>query len=152
MIMLLMCFLSGVIFAIGLGLSGMTQPQKITDFLNVLGNWDPSLLMVMLGAAGTYFIGQSLILKRSIPLLASRFSLPTRSNIDRRLIIGAALFGIGWGLVGFCPGPAITALVTGDAAVIIFVLAMGMGMYVYEVLDLRISTSPDGSTNLASKG
>ena len=128
---LLMIFLSGVLFALGLGISGMTQPEKIVAFLNVVGEWDPSLIFVMLGASMTYLTGYGFILKRSKPILAESFSLPTRRDIDPPLVFGSLLFGLGWGLVGFCPGPALVALVTGYDSVLIFVLAMGFGMYFF---------------------
>ena len=137
-------FLFGVLFAIGLGVAGMTQPQKVIGFLDVLGQWDPSLAVTMLGAVVVYFVLYQLIIRTDKPLLASEFALPTRRDIDRPLIVGAALFGAGWGLGGFCPGPAIAASVTGNSFVLIFVLAMGVGMYAYEVLDIRFATDPDG--------
>jgi len=148
---LVMIFISGVVFALGLGVSGMTQPEKVTSFLNIAGNWDPSLALVMLGATVTYLIGHILILRRPAPALAKTFTLPARRDIDRPLVIGSALFGVGWGLVGFCPGPALVALVTGYESVIIFVLAMGVGMYAFEVLDLRFAKEPDGGAGLIVK-
>ena len=141
-------FLSGVLFALGLGISQMTQPQKITNFLNFIGDWDPSLLLVMAGATGVYFIAHQLILRRTAPVMGKRFQLPTRREIDRPLIMGAALFGIGWGMVGFCPGPALASIVTGNESVLIFVLAMGIGMYAFEVLDVRFSMEPDGGAGI----
>ena len=148
---LVMIFLSGVVFAVGLGVSGMIQPEKVTSFLNVAGNWDPSLAFVMLGATVTYLLGHILILKRPAPAFAATFTLPTRRDIDRPLVIGSGLFGVGWGLVGFCPGPALVSLVTGYESVIIFVLAMGVGMYAFEVLDLRFGKEPDGGAGLIVK-
>jgi uncharacterized membrane protein YedE/YeeE len=146
-----MCFAAGVVFALGLGLSGMTQPEKITGFLNILGDWDPSLIMVMLGAAGTYLIGSRLILKRTAPLLATQFRLPAENNIDRSLLIGSALFGVGWGMIGFCPGPAITAIASGNGSVLLFLLAMSVGMYAYDLLSLRFNPDSDGPAGLARK-
>lgn len=144
-------FVSGLLFALGLGISQMTQPQKITNFLNFLGDWDPSLLLVMVGASGIYFITHQLILRRPAPVLGKIFQLPTRREIDRPLIMGAALFGIGWGMVGFCPGPALASVVTGNESVLIFVLAMGVGMYAFEVLDVRFSMEPDGGAGLLTR-
>ena len=141
---LLMIFLSGVLFALGLGISGMTQPEKIVAFLNVVGEWDPSLIFVMLGASMTYLTGYGFILKRSKPILAESFSLPTRRDIDPPLVFGSLLFGLGWGLVGFCPGPALVALVTGYDSVLIFVLAMGFVMYFFEGIDSRFQRGVDG--------
>ncbi|XXK28629.1 DUF6691 family protein [Arenicellales bacterium nBUS_45] len=148
---LLMIFLSGVLFALGLGISGMTQPEKIVSFLNVVGEWDPSLIFVMLGASMTYLTGYRFILKRPKPILAKSFSLPTRRDIDLPLVFGSLLFGLGWGLVGFCPGPALVALVTGYDSVLIFVLAMGFGMYAFEVIDSRFKGDPDGGAGLIIK-
>ncbi len=141
-------FLSGLLFALGLGVSQMTQPQKITNFLNFTGDWDPSLLLVMVGATGIYFVTHQLILRRPVPMMGKRFQLPTRREIDRPLVMGSALFGIGWGMVGFCPGPALASIVTGNESVLIFVLAMGVGMYAFEVLDVRFSMEPDGGAGL----
>lgn len=141
----------GVLFSLGLGISGMTQPQKVTGFLNILGDWDPSLLFVMVGALLVYFVSHMLVLRREAPLFGSRFALPGRSDIDRPLVLGAALFGTGWGLIGFCPGPALAALITGHQAVIIFVLAMTVGMYAFEVLDVRFSMEPDGGAGLIKR-
>ncbi len=141
-------FLSGLMFAVGLGISQMTQPQKITNFLNITGDWDPSLLLVMVGATGVYFVTHQLILRKPAPLMGQRFQLPTRREIDRPLVLGAALFGIGWGMVGFCPGPALASIVTSNESVLIFVLAMGVGMYAFEVLDVRFSMEPDGGAGI----
>ena len=145
---LLMIFLSGVLYALGLGISGMTQPEKVVSFLNVLGDWDPSLIFVMLGASMTYLTGYVFILKRSKPAFARAFTLPTSRDVDRPLVFGSLLFGLGWGLVGFCPGPALVALATGYDSVLIFLLAMGFGMYSFEVLDSRLKGDPDGGAGL----
>lgn len=137
-------FISGLIFAVGLGLSGMTQPSKVIGFLDFIGNWDPSLMLVMAGAVGVYFISQRLILRRrAAPMYANKFQLPTRADIDWQLIAGAALFGVGWGLAGFCPGPAIVSLVSGNEFVIAFVVSMAAGMYVFGALDTRFTREPD---------
>ena len=135
---ILVSFVAGLIFAMGLGISGMTQPQKIIGFLNVTGNWDPSLILVMLGAVGVYLIGHALILKRSRPVFEQCFAIPERSDIDRPLVLGSALFGIGWGLVGFCPGPVLASLVTANENVLLFVFAMAVGMYANDLLNLRL--------------
>ena len=148
---LLTIFFSGVLFALGLGISGMTQPEKVVSFLNVVGDWDPSLIFVMLGASMTYLTGYVFILKRSKPAFARSFTLPTSRDIDRPLVFGSLLFGLGWGLVGFCPGPALVALVTGYDSVLIFLLAMGFGMYSFEVLDSRLKGDPDGGAGLIIK-
>lgn len=120
--------LLGLLFGVGLVVSGMADPNKILNFLDFAGTWDPSLLFVMGGAVIVAFIGYRLVLKRPRPLLASSFQLPTRTRIDRRLLIGPAIFGIGWGLGGFCPGPALTSLGLGEAGTLLFVPAMLIGM------------------------
>jgi uncharacterized membrane protein YedE/YeeE len=148
---ILITFLAGLIFAFGLGISGMTQPEKITGFLNFLGDWDPSMLFVMGGAVTTYFIGHIFLLKRPAPYLKPKFILPTRRDVDRQLLIGSSLFGLGWGLIGFCPGPALVSAITGHESVLIFVLAMGVGMYAFEVLNVRFSMEPDGGAGLLTK-
>jgi uncharacterized membrane protein YedE/YeeE len=145
---LIVTFLSGLLFALGLGVSGMTLPSRVTGFLNIFGNWDPSLAFVMGGAVSVYFLAHQIVMRRATPVLAKSFSLPTRRDIDRPLVLGAALFGFGWGLVGFCPGPAITASVTGNEMVLIFLLAMVAGMYAFEVLDVRFAQEPDGGASL----
>lgn len=136
---LLMSFVSGLIFAVGLALSGMTQPAKVTAFLDFAGDWDPSLALVMIGAILVHAVLYRLIRHRPSPVFASTFAVPTRKDIDVRLVGGAALFGIGWGLGGFCPGPAITALASGRMAVVIFVVSMLAGMYLYKLEESRRS-------------
>lgn len=121
-------FLGGVIFALGLSLSGMTNPQKISGFLDVFGSWDPTLLFVMGGALVAHFVLNKFILKRQTPLFDTNFHIPTRKDIDIRLILGAIIFGIGWAISGLCPGPAITTLVTGSTYALLFFVAMVFGM------------------------
>ncbi len=140
----LILFLSGFGFSIGLALSGMTQPEKVIGFLDFTGDWDPSLMLVLLGAVVTYFIAQLFILKRDTSAFGDRFQLPTRRDIDLPLVAGAAMFGTGWGLVGFCPGPALVSSVTGNPQVLTFVLSMSLGMYLFGSLHLRYSNEPDG--------
>lgn len=124
-------FVVGFIFALGLGISGMTQPQKIIHFLNPW-NWDPSLIFVMIGAVGVHIIAYPLVRKRTSPLLDTRWHVPTRKDITARLFIGSMLFGIGWGLGGFCPGPGVTSLASGDSRVFLFVGAMLLGMIAFK--------------------
>ena len=141
----LAAFISGVIFAIGLAIGGMTKPAKVAGFLDFTGNWDPSLMFVMGGAVMTHAILYRLIRQRPTPLFTATFFVPTRKDIDARLLGGAALFGIGWGLSGFCPGPAITSLASGQPPVLIFVVAMIVGMYLYTLVDTfwtRPETAP----------
>ena len=124
-------FICGILFSIGLGISGMTQPQKVIGFLDVFGEWDLSLAFVMFGAVLSYLILQLWIQRNfSIPVLGGSFQIPSRKDLDRSLIIGAMLFGSGWGLGGYCPGPAITSLGSGSLNALLFVVAMGIGMLV----------------------
>jgi uncharacterized membrane protein YedE/YeeE len=124
-------FISGIVFALGLGISGMTRPVKVIGFLDFFGAWDASLAFVMLGAIVVYFAAYRWSSKMSSPLLAPDFSLPKRRDLDANLIAGAAIFGAGWGLGGFCPGPALTSLACGAPAALIFVAAMVGGMYLH---------------------
>ncbi len=141
--------LSGVIFSIGLVLAGMTRPGKVVAFLDFFGDWDPSLAFVMGGAATVYLLTfQGLAKKRDTPLVAPVFHLPTRKDIDVPLIVGGGLFGIGWGLGGFCPGPALSSLGTGSFDVATFVVAMFAGMGLRSILKRR-SAVHDGSTQTA---
>ena len=136
-------FISGLIFAIGLGLSGMTQPAKVIAFLDLAGKWDPSLAFVMIGAILVHSTLYRLIRRRPTPLFAPVFTIPTRKDIDPWLLGGAALFGVGWGLGGFCPGPAVTSLASGHGSVLIFVASMLIGMYLYKIIDqLRTRQAP----------
>ena len=128
---------SGLLFALGLGLGGMTQPAKVVGFLDVAGDWDPSLACVLAGALVVHGLLVRLVLRRSAPVLASRFVLPTRTDLDASLLAGAALFGVGWGLVGFCPGPAVTALGAGMPEAAVFVTAMLAGMAVQHMFEPR---------------
>jgi uncharacterized membrane protein YedE/YeeE len=139
---LLTSFASGILFALGLGISGMTRPVKVIGFLDFFGVWDASLAFVMLGAIAVYFVAYRWSRKLSSPLLAPDFSLPKRSDLDAKLIVGAAIFGAGWGLGGFCPGPALTSLASGALPVFIFVVAMGIGMYLHTwVTEMGATTS-----------
>ena len=122
-------FLAGLVFGLGLVVSGMSNPAKIQNFLDIAGTWDPSLAFVMAGAVLVTSIGYRLILKQPAPKFAAAFAVPTRRDIDMPLIAGAAVFGLGWGLGGFCPGPAWTALTAGDIGTLAFVPAMLAGMW-----------------------
>lgn len=137
---LVVAALAGIVFSLGLGLGGMTQPEKIVGFLDVAGNWDPSLMFVMAGALGVYAITRPLILKRRAPVLAPAFPPQGRAKPDRRLLTGAAIFGIGWGLAGFCPGPAFTSLASGEnGTVLLFVASMMAGMGLFAAVQRRTS-------------
>ena len=123
--------LAGTLFGLGLAISRMMNPAKVVGFLDVAGDWDPTLAFVMGGALLITIPTFRVILNRPRPILADGFALPTKSALDARLIGGAALFGVGWGLSGFCPGPAVAALVTGLTPVFAFVAAMMAGMVLY---------------------
>ena len=124
---LVTAFAAGVVFAIGLGVAGMTQPAKVIGFLDFTGAWDPSLAYVMAAALAVTFVAYRAILRLRGPLLGSEFHLPTRKEVSFRLVAGAAIFGVGWGLAGLCPGPALVALVTAAPSVLLFVAAMTAG-------------------------
>ena len=126
-------FLVGFIFALGLGLAGMTQPQKVIGFLDVMGQWDPSLAFVMLGAIPVHYFSHLFLRGRKSPLFDMQFHMPTRKDITPSLIIGGALFGLGWGIGGFCPGPALTSVGSLKPSVLIFVLAMTAGMFLFRI-------------------
>ena len=128
----LIAFAVGLIFGIGLLISGMTQPEKIFGFLDFFGRWDPSLAFVMGSALAVTFATFRVILRQPHPLFALEFNVPGARRIDSRLIGGSALFGIGWGLAGFCPGPAVASLAYGRWQSAIFVLAMIAGMALWE--------------------
>jgi uncharacterized membrane protein YedE/YeeE len=125
---LLFAVLTGMIFGAGITLSGMINPAKVLNFLDIAGIWDPSLIFVMGGAVVVTFIGYRLVWRRQAPLFDGRFQVPGSTVIDGRLVGGSALFGIGWGIAGFCPGAAIPALGTGRWEVILFLVAVGVGL------------------------
>lgn len=137
MVQLATAFAVGIIFALGLAVSEMINPARVIGFLDVAGRWDPTLLLVMTGALAVTVPLFPVILHRSKPFLAARYSLPTQTRIDRRLIVGAAIFGAGWGLAGFCPGPALAALASGSPSVILFVLAMLVGQWLASRFETR---------------
>ena len=125
----LIAVISGSLFALGLGLGGMTQPAKVIGFLDVAGVWDPSLALVMAGAVGTTFLTFPAVLRRPKPILDQEFRLPRKQNIDSNLVIGAALFGIGWGISGYCPGPALVSLATLNPTLLVYVIFMLGGLW-----------------------
>jgi uncharacterized membrane protein YedE/YeeE len=130
-------FACGLIFGFGLLISGMTDPMKVLGFLDILGPWDPTLAFVMIGALAVSAAGFAFAKRRGAPILASRNLWPALTNIDAPLVAGSILFGIGWGLVGLCPGPAIVNLGTLSARVVLFVVAMALGMMLQEAWQKR---------------
>ena len=128
----LISFLMGIVFGLGLCISGMINPAKVIGFLDVTGNWDPSLAMVMAGGLAVTFVSFAWQKKFKKPVCCDVFVLPTATQIDPKLIAGSAIFGIGWGLGGICPGPAVTALGFGSLKIVVFFLSMLIGMTVYE--------------------
>ncbi len=128
---ILMAALAGLVFGLGLLVSGMADPQKVLGFLDIAGTWDPSLALVMGGAIALGLPGFALARRRSRSLLGAPMQMPTRQAVDARLLIGAALFGIGWGLAGYCPGPALVGTAAGLGSAAIFSLAMLAGMLLY---------------------
>lgn len=133
----LVAFVSGLLFALGLGVGGMTQPSKVLAFLDVAGDWDPSLAFVMGGALLVYFFVGRVVLARPRPLFDDTFHVPTRRDVDGRLVVGSVLFGAGWGLAGYCPGPALVSLASGRATVVVFVAAMLAGMWIFQRWNAR---------------
>jgi uncharacterized membrane protein YedE/YeeE len=132
----LIALLSGILFGAGLALSHMIDPNKVLNFLDVTGHWDPSLLFVMIGAVSVAMIAFRFILKRSAPLWSASFQLPQKKSLDMQLISGAAIFGIGWGMSGYCPGPSVTGLSLFSLESVIMVLAIYLGFFVaHRLLD-----------------
>ena len=125
---LITAFVSGLIFGIGLALAGMLNPAKVVGFLDIFGLWDPSLAVVMVGGIAVNLIGLRFVLKRPTPILCDRFYLPTASTIDRPLIVGSLIFGIGWGLAGLCPGPVISSLILNPEGLVPFLAVLITGL------------------------
>ncbi len=138
MIRLAVSFVCGLVFALGLGISGMTLPSKVIGFLDVFGSWDPSLALVMAGAIGVHLVPSIWTLRRGLPLLDRRLHLPEFDRIDARLLGGAALFGLGWGLGGYCPGPAVVAAGVLAPQAVVFCAAMVGGMALWELVAVRL--------------
>lgn len=147
---LAVAFVSGVVFAVGLGVAGMTRPTKVIGFLDVTGDWDPSLAFVMIGAIGVFFFAAERARKGRAPLFASSYVLPEAKGIDAPLVLGAVLFGIGWGASGFCPGPALVSLVTASSKVLVFASAMVAGMGLFDRWQARRERLSPSSVRRAS--
>jgi uncharacterized protein len=154
-VLALASFVCGLIFGWGLLISGMTQPTKVLGFLDIFGRWDPTMAFVMAGALAVSALGFVIAKRRGAPFFAAQSLWPTRTDIDRRLVTGAVLFGGGWGMVGLCPGPALENLATLSPRVITFVVAMAVGMVLQDVWrrrtpspaeleDAALATSADG--------
>jgi uncharacterized membrane protein YedE/YeeE len=139
---LFISLLAGLIFGLGLILSGMVNPERILGFLDLTGRWDPTLIFVMAGALLIGFLAFFIAKRRTSTFLGLDIKLPAANQIDWRLIFGSTLFGIGWGIAGFCPGPAIVSLGIGGSKVVVFVVSMLLGMVVFELLELRTRTNP----------
>ncbi|MES2632676.1 MAG: YeeE/YedE family protein [Pseudomonadota bacterium] len=133
--------LAGLIFGLGLIISGMADPAKVQGFLDLAGKWDPSLAFVMGGAIGVGVIAFALARRRSVSILGAAMRLPNSREIDRRLVGGSVVFGIGWGVAGFCPGPGLVALGMGETKALVFVAAMLAGMAVFELFERRKHTA-----------
>ncbi|MDZ4140571.1 MAG: YeeE/YedE family protein [Methylotenera sp.] len=134
---ILFALLAGLIFGFGLILAGMANPAKVLGFLDLAGAWDPSLAFVMGGAIAVGIVAFAIAGKRDLSLLGLPMHLPTTRQIDKRLVIGGLLFGIGWGLAGICPGPAVVLLGAGSLKGVLFLIAMLVGMAIFELLEIR---------------
>ena len=129
--------LAGLVFGLGLIVSGMADPAKVLGFLDLAGHWDPSLAFVMAGAIGVGAVAFAVANRRTVSFLGAEMRLPSARHIDRRLVLGSVLFGIGWGVAGFCPGPALVSLGMGEPKALVFVAAMLVGMGAFELFERR---------------
>ena len=125
---------AGLLFGTGLAISQMVNPRKVLGFLDVTGDWDPSLALVMAGAVGVTMLAFRFVLKRGQPLFDGEFHLPRLTKVDLKLLVGSAIFGLGWGIGGYCPGPGIAALSTGSVEALVFVAGMALGSFLYRRL------------------
>ncbi|WP_118179081.1 YeeE/YedE family protein [Paraburkholderia phosphatilytica] len=137
--LILNALLAGLIFATGLIVSGMANPAKVLGFLDIAGNWDPSLAFVMAGAIAVSSVGFTIARRLKRSLLKAPMSLPTATHIDRRLLAGSAMFGAGWGMAGFCPGPALVSAGSGEFESMLFVIAMLVGMKIFALVEQRVT-------------
>lgn len=128
---------AGALFGLGLSVSQMVNPEKVLDFLDVTGRWDPSLLLVLGGAVGVTMVAFRFVLKRRQPMFENEFDLPKKTKVDRGLLAGSAVFGVGWGIGGYCPGPGLAALSGASAEALIFVAGMVLGSFLYQRLARR---------------
>jgi uncharacterized protein len=142
----LMAALAGLLFGAGLVISGMTDPNKVLGFLDVFGTWDASLMFVMIGAVSVSALGYRALRGRPTPWFASSFALPTRRDVDAKLLVGAAIFGIGWGLSGYCPGPSLVALPTLGKGVVVFVMGLAFGTWLAARLEQAFAAKRDAGS------
>ena len=140
-------FLVGLLFGLGLMLSGMTDPRKVLGFLDLAGAWDPSLALVMGGAIAVGVAAFALAKKRTMTFLGGALYWPESNAVDKRMVLGSVVFGVGWGLVGFCPGPAVVSLAAGQPKAAVFVAAMLAGMALFEAVDRRLHSSAMGQSD-----
>ena len=144
----LAALIAGLLFSLGLILSGMTNPENIINFLDITGNWNPALAFVLASAVIVTGIGYRLVWKRSAPVYEPVFSVPTSTTLDKRLIIGSAIFGIGWGIVGLCPGPALASVFSGNAVkILVFIAAMACGVLLQRQVTSFIESRAMATTN-----
>jgi uncharacterized protein len=134
-------FGAGGLFGVGLAISGMTKPAKVVGFLDLFGAWDATLAFVMMGAIAVHVVAYRIITRRSSPLFDGRFHVPTRKDFDARLVLGAAIFGVGWALAGFCPGPGLVSAASGSLAAVVFVIGMTIGTKVEHMLARSLQRS-----------
>ena len=137
--------LAGLVFGLGLIVSGMANPAKVLGFLDMAGAWDPSLAFVMVGAIAVGLVAFKLARQRALSFLGADMRLSDETRIDARLIVGSTLFGIGWGIAGFCPAPAVVALGTGSPRALVFVVAMLVGMAIFEFIERRLRPATAGT-------
>jgi uncharacterized protein len=142
---------AGLLFALGLGLGGMTDPAKVQGFLDFTGAWDPSLAFVMGGALAIHAPLAWLIRRRQKPVLAPAFPSPPTTQVDKRLVTGSALFGVGWGLAGYCPGPALASIASGGGMVALFVLSMFAGMWLFGWWERSRAPAPEPHGGLSPR-
>lgn len=138
---LIISYLIGLVFGVGISISGMANPAKVLNFFDVAGTWDPSLAFVMGGALIVTALGYRFVLKRPAPLMSATFQLPTRRDLDLPLLGGSAVFGVGWGIAGFCPGGALPAIGTGQSEVLIFVAALLAGIFAAKLMQTNLTRS-----------
>jgi uncharacterized membrane protein YedE/YeeE len=138
--------LAGLVFGLGLIVSGMANPAKVLGFLDLAGAWDPSLAFVMAGAIAVAMVGFLAARRRTLSILGVQMRVPSARRIDRRLVLGSLLFGVGWGVAGFCPGPGLVALGMGEPKALVFVAAMLAGMGIFELLERRVRPAGSHST------